>query len=90
MELMLLYFSYARFLKNQDIVVTSYGVRVLKDGELSEKETRAQIRTKSREAYSTGLIYQKQCDGFIKANTSAFPLYSPDPKQMSFKMIKVV
>ena len=92
MKLMLLYFSYSRFLKNQDIVVTSYGVRVIQDGDFSEKESRAQIMTKSREAYSTGLIYQNQCKAFIKANASDFPLYSPEAKQKetSFKMIKVV
>lgn len=91
MKLMLLYFSYSRFLKNQDIQVTSYGVRILSDGDLSEREAKEQIRTKSREAYSTGLIYQKQCRGFIDDNPSAFALFASEPniKEMSVKMFKV-
>lgn len=91
LKLMLLYFSYSRFLKNQTLVVTSYGVRVLQDGDLSEQEVRTQIMTKSREAYSTGLIYQKQCRAFIRANPSDFTLFSSEPniKEKSFNMIKV-
>ncbi len=89
LKLMLLYLSYSRFLKNHDLNVTSYGVRILSDGGLSEKDQRTQVMTKSREAYSTGLVYQKECARFIDDNSGDFPLYSPNPKVMSFKMIKV-
>lgn len=92
LKLTLLYFSLARFLKNQDINITSYGVRILNDGDLSEREQMAQIRTKAGEALSIAVWYQSECRAFISANSGDFPLFSSAdrPKEMSFKMIKVI
>ena len=91
LKLTLLYFSYARFLKDQDINITSYGNRILSDGDLSEREQMAQIRTHERKAISKAIYYQDECRAFISANSGDFPLFSSadGPKKMSFQMIKV-
>ena len=92
LKLVLLHFSLARFYKNQDINITSYGIRVLSDGDMSERELLTQIRTKSREAISIAIGYQNECDRFIRKNIGDFPLYrkaASEAKVMSLKMIKV-
>ena len=92
LKLVLLHFSLARFYKNQDITITSYGIRVLSEGDLSERELLTQIRTKSREAISIAIVYQNECDRFIRKNISEFALYrksASEAKVMSFKMFKV-
>ena len=92
LKLALTYFSYARFIKDNDINITAYGVRVLNDGDLSEREQMSQIRTKAGEATSKAIWYQSECEAYIRDNESSFPLFSTGegPKEMSFKMIKVV
>ena len=91
LKLTLLYYSYARFLKDQDLNVTSYGNKILSDGDLSEREQMAQIRTHERKAISKAIYYQEECRAFISANSGDFPLMSSSdgPKKMSFQMIKV-
>ena len=91
LKLVLLYFSLSRFYRNQDLNITSYGIRVMSDGDLSDRELLTQIRTKSREAVSIAIVYQNECDRFIRFNISDFPLYSvsgKEPKVMSLKMLK--
>lgn len=92
LKLVLLYYSLARFMKQQDINITSYGVRILNDGDLSEREQMSQIRTKAGELMSIAFIYQDECRRYLDANVADFTLWgttSSTPKQMSFKMIKV-
>ena len=91
LKLTLLYYSYARFLKDQDLNVTSYGNKILSDGDLSEREQMAQIRTHERKAIGKAIYYQEECRAFISANSGDFPLMSSSdgPKKMSFQMIKV-
>ena len=91
LKLTLLYYSYARFIKDQDINITSYGNRILSDSDLSEREQMAQIRTHERKAISKAIYYQDECRAFISANSGDFPLMSSadGTKKMSFQMIKV-
>ena len=67
-----LYWSYARFLNNQALNVTRYGVKSLED-ENSINVAQAQIRNKANEAKSMALLYQEDAFLFLDENRATYP-----------------
>jgi len=82
----LIYFSYARFLKNQSQVVTRYGVKSLTRDE-SENYSPIGTRTKQGEAENMALSLQAEAEKFINDNKDDYPEYSFQRSQPNSKNI---
>lgn len=61
------YLAYSRFVKDQQINVTAFGV-VVKNSQFSEPASDALILKNSKDAERIGLEYLKQCVDYLKAN----------------------
>ena len=71
---MVIYFAYARFLKNQKTVVTRFGVRNF-DNDTSEQQADAATRTRQGEAQSMAVSMQSDAELFLLDNQSEYPEY---------------
>ena len=71
----IIYFAYARFLKNQKTVVTRFGVRNL-DHDVSEQEDAAATRTRQGEAQSMAVSMQSDAELFLNDNRNDYPEFS--------------
>ena len=83
--------AYKRFLDNQSINVTRYGVKDLTSAE-SESTTQAQIRTKKIDAESMAKMYESDAKRFLSAKAVDYPEYDNGEtplKNTSFNFIKV-
>ena len=89
----IVYYAYSRFIKNQQVNVTRYGVKHIND-ENSEDETVQQVRTKTNDANSYGLLYQADAELFLNENQSDYPEFevseTAGEKKTSFKFTKLV
>ena len=70
----IIYYAYSRFIRNQQMNVTRYGVKHI-TADQSEDETQAQIRTKINTAESTGNIYRDGFKKFISYQGADYPEY---------------
>ncbi|GAH63928.1 unnamed protein product, partial [marine sediment metagenome] len=88
----IIYYAYARFVRNQQMNVTRYGVKHLTD-ENSEDETVQQVRTKVNDANSYGLLYQADAELYLNENVSTYPEFevseTAGEKKTSFKFTKL-
>ena len=91
----LIYFSYARFLLQQQLNVSRFGLESIQDT-ISEDAPVAQIRTKSKEALSVALQYQKDTSLFLESKNKETPPPYPEynrnetkPKKTSFTFFKL-
>ena len=82
----LIYFSYARFLKNQSQVVTRYGVKSLSREE-SENYSPVGTRTKQGESENMALSLQAEAELFINDNKDDYPEFSFTKGQPNSKNI---
>ena len=69
------YFAYARFLKNQQTVVTRYGVKHLTRDE-STDATPSSVRTRQGEAQSMAISLQNDVENYLNDNQSIYPEYN--------------
>jgi hypothetical protein len=70
----LIYFSYGRFLLQQQMNVSRFGLESIQDT-ISEDAPVAQIRTKAKEALSVAIQYQKDTEAFIQSNPDDYPTF---------------
>jgi hypothetical protein len=70
----LVYFTYGRFLLQQQLNVSRFGLESIQDT-ISEDAPVAQIRTKAKEALSVAIQYQKDTEAFIKSNPDDYPTF---------------
>jgi hypothetical protein len=87
----LVYFAYGRFLLQQQLNVSRFGLESLQDT-ISEDITTAQIRTKAKESLSVAIQYQQDTLAYLKANAASYPLYVQNetkPKTTSFTFNKL-
>ena len=87
----LIYFTYGRFLLQQQMNVSRFGLESIQDT-ISEDTPVAQIRTKAKEALSVGIQYQKDAEEFILSNSSDYPTFSTKAttgKSTSFNFFKL-
>ena len=68
----IIYFAYARFLKNQKTVVTRFGVRNF-DNDTSEQQADAATRTRQGEAQSMAVSMQSDAELFLNDNRADYP-----------------
>jgi len=68
----IIYFAYSRFLKNQQTVVTRYGVKHLTRDE-SEDAGAASLRTRLGESQSMAVSLQNDVEKFISDHRSQYP-----------------
>jgi len=87
----LIYFTYGRFLLQQQMNVSRFGLESIQDT-ISEDTPVSQIRTKAKEALSVAIQYQKDCEEFINSNTEEYPEYKTKKttgKSTSFNFFKL-
>ena len=68
----LIYFTYGRFLLQQQMNVSRFGLESLQDT-ISEDTPVAQIRTKAKEALSVAIQYQKDAEAYLHSNSDDYP-----------------
>ncbi|MDR1544958.1 MAG: hypothetical protein LBS50_11275 [Prevotellaceae bacterium] len=78
------YLAYSRFMKNNQLNVTAFGV-VFKQGEFSEKADEKTIVRMSNEAHSIGMEYLSQVVNYLKF--SNIICYKKNVKLIKFKAI---
>ena len=87
-----IYFAYARFLKNQKTVVTRFGVRNL-ENDTSEQQSAIATRTRQGEAEAMAVSLQSDTETYLNDNRDTYPEWnSRDGKQNQkniFKPIRV-
>ena len=71
----IIYFAYARFLKNQKTVVTRFGVRNF-DNDTSEQQADAATRTRQGEAQSMAVSMQADTEQFLNDNPTDYPEFN--------------
>jgi len=86
-----IYYAYERFLYNQKVQVTRYGVRTLSDNDLSDN---IEITKKYEvSADSMGLVYQNDARKFLDSDPSVYPEWNNPVKKQTettgLKMFKV-
>lgn len=86
------YFSFARFLDQQQNNVDRFGVSNL-NNEIAENTTPGQIRGKTGKAYQTGINYQNAALDFLDHNKTDYPEWeesrTTNPKRSAFGFFKV-
>lgn len=68
------YETYARFLLQQQVNVSRFGVESIQN-EISEDVTNATIRSKANDARKIGIAYRNKAHDYLCANSSNYPLY---------------
>jgi len=70
----LVYFAYARFLHQQQVNVSRFGVESVQS-DISEDISNPQVRNKAKDALQVALQYQKDTFKFLEANKDTYPEY---------------
>ena len=87
----LIYFTYSRFLLQQQMNVSRFGLESLQD-DISEDSPVSQIRTKAKESLSMAIQYQKDCTSFLIVRNTVYPTWvqsETKPKNTSFNFFKL-
>ena len=87
----LIYFAYARFMNQQQVNVSRFGVESVQN-DISEDITTPQIRAKAKDALQVALAYQGDCKEFLEAEKLIYPEYvesNTKPKKTSFSFFKL-
>lgn len=71
----IIYFAYARFLKNQKTTVTRFGVRNL-ENDVSTQEDATATRTRLGEAEAMAVGMQSNAETYINDNIDTYPEYT--------------
>ena len=70
------YYTYARFLYNQNLVVSRFGVKS-KTNDNSEEKLNSEIRTKADKAKSMALKFTGQVNDFLLEKSGEYPEWRP-------------
>ena len=87
----LIYWSYGRFLVQQQVNVSRFGVESVQN-DISEDIDVAQVRIKQRDAQQVALRYQNDAEKFLNTNAAVYPEYvknNTDPRRSAFTFFKV-
>ena len=87
----LIYWSYTRFLLQQQVNVSRFGVESVQN-EISEDVDVAQVRIKGRDSQQMALRFQNDAERFLKTFPAIYPEYIPgntNPRRTSFEFFKV-
>ena len=87
----LVYFAYGRFLLQQQMNVSRFGLESLQDT-ISEDTPLAQVKTKAKEALSMAIQYQEDCVKFIEVHATDYPTFKTKEskgKNTSFTFFRV-
>ena len=71
-----IYFSYSRFLLQQQVNVSRFGVESVQN-EISEDISNAQIRSKTNDARKVALKYQEETLVYLEENKTDYPEFIP-------------
>jgi len=87
----LIYFTYSRFILQQQMNVSRFGLESIQDT-ISEDTPVGAVRTKAKEALSVALVYQRDAEKFIESNKTDYPTYATKTtkaKKTSFNFFKL-
>lgn len=80
----IIYFAYARFLKNQPVVVTRYGVKNLVN-DSSQDNGPGSTRVKQAEAENMAIALQSDAEKFLNDNRNDYPDYQATARGVNQK-----
>lgn len=75
LKAVLVYFAYARFIQNQQINVTRFGVVYKNNSDVSERVERSAITGLANEAKEIAKAYFEECELYLSRNPQLFPLW---------------
>lgn len=86
------YFTYARFLKQQQVNVSRFGVESVQN-EISEDISNAQVRSKEKDALQVAFNYQNDTECFLLDKDTIYPEYNnarnTTPRKTSLSFFKL-
>ena len=72
-------FAYARFLANQNINVTRFGVVFKNNNDVSERVDTKTLQAAISNAKEQAIAYWNECEEFLCNNSTDYPLWGDDP-----------